>query len=114
MNNIVQKKLYIIYIFFKSFDNNILNISINNFYNKLLKLNIKKIQIINLASKKIEYCVIRSPHVDKNSREQFAVTIFKSVIILTVTSLDILNDLLEIKVHFNVYYKLKLLQLKNI
>lgn len=63
------------------------------FYNKdnLLK-------VISLPKKSRYYCLLRSPHIDKCSREQFKITIYKSILIFTSLHLKDLSFINDIKI----------------
>jgi small subunit ribosomal protein S10 len=67
---------------------------------KFLEENKVKISmVISLPKKKRIYCVLRSPHADKDSREHFEVRIHKKVLVIK----EILNE--------SIYQKLSLLKL---
>jgi len=44
--------------------------------------NIKNFKVISLPSRKRIYCVLRSPHADKDSREHFEIRINKKVFLI--------------------------------
>ena len=49
---------------------------------------------ISFPTRKRSYCVLRSPHVDKDSREQFEIRRYKKIIDIQSNSKDIVNTLL--------------------
>nr|YP_011005562.1 30S ribosomal protein S10 [Cutleria multifida]WAM62566.1 30S ribosomal protein S10 [Cutleria multifida] len=49
---------------------------------------------ISLPTKKRSYCVLRSPHVNKDSREQFEIRRYKKIIDIQSNSKEIVNALL--------------------
>nr|YP_009327063.1 30S ribosomal protein S10 [Pleurocladia lacustris]ANS57611.1 30S ribosomal protein S10 [Pleurocladia lacustris]ANS57755.1 30S ribosomal protein S10 [Pleurocladia lacustris] len=51
---------------------------------------------ISFPTKKRSYCVLRSPHVNKDSREQFEIRRYKKVIDIESNSKEILNVLLSL------------------
>jgi small subunit ribosomal protein S10 len=64
----------------KSYDYKLLEMALY-FINQLSKLYNIKFHIISLPSKKTIYTILRSPHIDKKSREQFQKKVYiKSII----------------------------------
>nr|YP_010156557.1 30S ribosomal protein S10 [Laminaria rodriguezii]QQY85094.1 30S ribosomal protein S10 [Laminaria rodriguezii] len=49
---------------------------------------------ISFPTKKRSYCVLRSPHVNKDSREQFEIRRYKKIIDIQSDSKEIVNTLL--------------------
>ena len=49
---------------------------------------------ISFPTKKRSYCVLRSPHVNKDSREQFEIRRYKKIIDIQSDSKEVLNTLL--------------------
>lgn len=49
-----------------------------------------------------KFCVIRSPHANKASREQFEIRIFKRLIDINVTSPLVLNMLTQLELPYGV------------
>lgn len=87
-------------ITFKSFNHMILNESCK----KVLKLLKDDESVINIAgpisfpTKKRSYCVLRSPHVDKDAREQFEIRRYKKIIDIYSQSKETINTLLMLEV----------------
>jgi len=52
---------------------------------------------ISFPTKKRSYCVLRSPHVDKDSREQFEIRRYKKIIDIESDSKEIINILLSLE-----------------
>jgi small subunit ribosomal protein S10 len=81
----------------KSFDSRLLDKSVEEIIELARKSNVKIIGPIPLPTKKEIYTVLRSPHVNKKSREQFEIRIHKRLIDIvdstprTVDSLSKLN-----------------------
>jgi small subunit ribosomal protein S10 len=69
---------------------------------------------IPLPTKRRIYCVLRSPHVDKDSREQFEIRRYKKIIDVYSESSQIVDSLVQLKLpagvffNFQVYSKLSL------
>ena len=59
---------------------------------------------IPLPTKRRIYCVLRSPHVDKDSREQFEIRRYKKIIDLYSESPQFLDSLLKLKLPAGVSY----------
>ena len=51
---------------------------------------------ISFPTKKRSYCVLRSPHVNKDSREQFEIRRYKKIIDIESSSKDIIHILLSL------------------
>jgi len=49
---------------------------------------------VSFPTKKRSYCVLRSPHVNKDSREQFEIRRYKKIIDIHSSSKEIINNLL--------------------
>jgi|LakMenEpi03Aug12_release.lakeMendotaPanAssembly.Ray.scaffolds.fasta_scaffold1123614_1 small subunit ribosomal protein S10 len=62
---------------FKNFDKSLQKIS-----SKMEYLNIKDSKIISLPNKNKHYTLLRSPHIDKKSREQFKIQSFTKLLII--------------------------------
>ncbi len=83
-------------IILQSFNHLILNESCKT----ILDVLINDKSILNIAgpisfpTKKRSYCVLRSPHVNKDSREQFEIRRYKKIIDVQSDSKEIVNTLL--------------------
>ncbi|CAM9093655.1 unnamed protein product [Choristocarpus tenellus] len=103
----LKKKIRII---LESFNSTNLNESCKKFL--LLKNNLTISYIsgpISLPTKKRSYCVLRSPHVNKDSREQFEIRRYKKIIDIYSNSPEIkkiLLNLLSLELFPGVFIKL--------
>jgi small subunit ribosomal protein S10 len=82
-------------IILKSLNNKIFKFSffkISNFFKKE-KINYK---LIVLPIKIKKFCVLSSPHIDKDSREQYEIRIYKGFIDFEINNLILFNNLLKI------------------
>lgn len=92
-----EKKLRIILQSFNSF-------TIAESSSKIINLlskedpNLKFWGPISLPTKKRSYCVLRSPHVNKDSREQFEIRRYKKIIDVAPYSKEILKLLLVLEI----------------
>lgn len=77
MNLTINKKIR---IKLESFDYELLNFSCEQILNKIQATNSKIIGPIFLPTKKRIYCVLSSPHVNKNAREHFEIRIHKRIL----------------------------------
>ena len=77
MNLDIKKKIR---IKLESFDYELLNFSCEQILEKIQVTNSKIIGPIFLPTKKRIYCVLSSPHVNKNAREHFEIRIHKRIL----------------------------------
>jgi small subunit ribosomal protein S10 len=66
--------------------------------------------VVSLPTKIKRFCVLRSPHVDKDSREHFELRIYKNFIDITTESPSIIDLLLKTEVPAGVSCNLKVLK----
>lgn len=93
----------------ESFNHELLNSSCNKMMNILQNIELNSVGIVKLPTKKRIYCVLRSPHVDKDSREHFEVRTHKRILEIYYNSdnTDNLFDLLSnADLPSGVFYKL--------
>jgi small subunit ribosomal protein S10 len=76
----------------------------------LLKTDCTVNGVVALPTKIKRFCVLRSPHVDKDSREHFEVRLYKQFIDLNTNSPSILDLLLKAELPAGVSCALKILQ----
>ena len=81
----------------KSFNKKLINSTLLEFKNILNQSNCTINSIISLPIKIKKFCVLRSPHIDKNSREHFELRIYKKFIDLELNSFISINNLLNFK-----------------
>lgn len=82
----------------KSFNKELLFLGLENLQKSLLTENTRILKIINLPNKIKKFSILRSPHVNKNSFEQFEIREFKGFIDLYVYNSKGLTTLLNIQV----------------
>ena len=80
-------------ITFKSYDAKQLDIDIKKIIGVVTKTGSNVIGPIFLPTKKKSFCVNRSPHVDKKSREQFQYCIHKRLVYITDITQQTMNSL---------------------
>ena len=64
----------------ESFNHELVTSSCKKIVSLLQDTQVNSLSIISLPTKKRVYCVLRSPHVDKDSREHFEIRVHKKVI----------------------------------
>lgn len=65
---------------------------------------------ISMPTRKRIYCVLRSPHVDKDSREQFEIRRYKKIIDIYPDSKEIFDAFLKIQVPAGVSINIQIYQ----
>ena len=97
-------------IFIKSFDNELIAIASEQLRSTLLKTECTIKGVVSLPTKIKKFCVLRSPHIDKDSREHFEVRLYKRFIDLETNSPAILDILLKTELPAGINCSLKILQ----
>ena len=64
----------------ESFNHELLNSSCNKMITVLQNIQLNSLKIVSLPTRKKVYCVLRSPHVNKDSREHFEIRTHKRVL----------------------------------
>jgi small subunit ribosomal protein S10 len=98
-------------ILLRSFNNDLINTASEQLRNSLVTSDCKVSGAISLPRKIKRFCVLRSPHVDKDSREHFEVRIYKRFIDITMESANIFDALLKTELPSGVSCSLKVLSL---
>ena len=97
-------------ILLRSFDNDLINLACQQLRSTLSKTECKVSGVVSLPTKIKRFCVLRSPHVDKDSREHFEIRIYKRFIDITTESPSVLDLLLKTELPSGVSCSLKVLQ----
>lgn len=99
-------------IFLKSFNKKLINLASKNLYLSLLELNSNSnvSKIIALPIKIKKFCVLRSPHIDKDSREQFEFRSYKHFIDFELYTPEFLIELFKIELPAGISCLLKVLE----
>ena len=92
----------------ESFNHELLVSSCQKIINILQNTSLKKsIGIIPLPTSKRIYCVLRSPHVDKDSREHFEIRVHKRILEIYYDSEVPIFDLLsEVDLPAGIFYRI--------
>jgi len=97
-------------ILLKSFNNELINLASNQLYSNLTNTECTIKGIVALPIKIKRFCVLRSPHIDKDSREHFELRLYKRFIDLETTSSFVLDTLLKTEFPSGISCSLKILQ----
>ena len=97
-------------ILLKSFDNELINLASEELRKTLLQTECKVKGVVSLTMKIKKFCVLRSPHIDKDSREHFELRLYKRFIDLDANSPLILDTLLKTELPAGINCSLKILQ----
>jgi small subunit ribosomal protein S10 len=95
-------------VFLRSFDKNLITESLKILKNKLENKNIKISHIISLPNKKKRFCVLRSPHGDKDSREHFDLTLRKIFFDFETDDSNLLENSLNMEIPAGVIFSIKI------
>jgi small subunit ribosomal protein S10 len=91
----------------ESFNHDLLVFSCQKIVNILQNTQLSAIGLVTLPTRKRIYCVLRSPHVDKDSREHFEIRIHKRILEIYYDSEVSIFDLLsEADLPSGVFYRI--------
>ena len=91
----------------KSFDHRVLDRSVVNIVNTAKETGAKVIGPIPLPTKISRWTVLRSPHIDKNSREQFEIRIHKRLIEILEPTQQTIDALMQLELPAGVEVEIK-------
>jgi small subunit ribosomal protein S10 len=97
-------------ILLKSFDNELINFASQQLRSTLLQTDCELKGVVSLPTKIKKFCVLRSPHIDKDSREHFEVRLYKRFIDLKANSPAVLDALLKTELPAGINCSLKVLE----
>ena len=97
-------------ILLKSFDNELINFASQQLRNSLLQTDCELKGVVSLPIKIKKFCVLRSPHIDKDSREHFEVRLYKRFIDVKANSPAVLDSLLKTELPAGINCSLKVLE----
>ncbi len=99
-------------ILLKSFNNDLIQAASKQLQQTLINTEATLKGVVSLPTKIKRFCVLRSPHIDKDSREHFEVRLYKRFIDITVISPTVLDLLLKTELPAGVSCSLKILDKK--
>jgi small subunit ribosomal protein S10 len=91
----------------KSFDHRILDKSVMSIVNTAKETGAKVVGPIPLPTKISRWTILRSPHIDKNSREQFEVRIHKRLIEILEPTQQTIDALMQLELPAGVEVEIK-------
>ncbi len=91
----------------KAFDSNMLDRSASEIVRTAKKTGARISGPVFLPTKRSIYTVLRSPHVDKKSREQFEIRVHKRLIEITEATQQTINELMNLEVPAGVDIEVK-------
>ena len=97
-------------IFLRSFDNDLINLASQELKQTISKTDCQMTGIVALPLKIKRFCVLRSPHIDKDSREHFELRLYKRFLDITTSSISNLDFLLKTELPAGVSCSLKILE----
>jgi len=100
-NKTIQIKL-------KTYNSKLLQSSCNNIINTIKRTENKIIGPIPLPTKRKIYCVLRSPHVDKDSREHFEIRVHSKLISINSPSSQTIDALMKLNIPSGIDIEIKL------
>lgn len=92
----------------KGYDHTLLTKSCNAIISTVYKTNVKVIGPIPLPTRRKIYCVLRSPHVDKDSREHFEIRTHIRIIDIYEPISQTIDSLMKLNIPAGVYIEVKL------
>lgn len=101
-------------ILLRSFDSELINLASEQLRNTLIGTDCKVTGAVSLPTRIKRFCVLRSPHIDKDSREHFEVRLSKRFIDITTNSPSILDLLLKTELPSGVSCSLKIIKMASI
>ncbi|MCR9073296.1 MAG: 30S ribosomal protein S10 [Alphaproteobacteria bacterium] len=99
-------------ILLRSFDSELINKASQQLYDTLIGTDCTISGAVSLPTRIKRFCVLRSPHVDKDSREHFEVRLSKRFFDISTNSTKIVDLLLKTELPSGVACSLKILEKK--
>jgi small subunit ribosomal protein S10 len=94
----------------KAYDHRVLDVSAKDIVEVAKRTGAKVAGPIPLPTRKSLYTVLRSPHVDKKSREQFQLRIHKRLIEITDATTQMVDALMKLEVPAGVEIEIRSVQ----
>nr|YP_010619727.1 Ribosomal protein S10 [Tayloriella tenebrosa]WAX03740.1 Ribosomal protein S10 [Tayloriella tenebrosa] len=92
----------------KTYENELLKISCNNIIDTINRTATHVVGPISMPTKRKIYCVLRSPHVDKDSREHFEIRIYTKIIDIYKPSSKTIDALMKLNIPAGVDIEVKI------
>jgi small subunit ribosomal protein S10 len=97
-------------IILKAYNNELINLATECLRQALISSDCEISGAISLPTRIKRFCVLRSPHVDKDSREHFEMRISKRFIDVVVKTSSAINSLLNLELPSGVSCSIKLIE----
>nr|YP_009392121.1 ribosomal protein S10 [Periphykon beckeri]ARW60469.1 ribosomal protein S10 [Periphykon beckeri] len=105
MNQTTKEKIR---IKLKTYESQLLKMSCHNVINTITKTDAKIFGPIPIPTKRKIYCVLRSPHVDKDSREHFEIRIYTKILDVYKPSSQTIDALMKLNIPAGVDVEVKI------
>nr|YP_009396670.1 ribosomal protein S10 [Vertebrata australis]ARW65856.1 ribosomal protein S10 [Vertebrata australis] len=92
----------------KTYDTKLLSISCQGIIDSINRTNANVIGPISMPTRRRIYCVLRSPHVDKDSREHFEVRVYTKLIDVYEPSTQTIDTLMKLNIPAGVDVEVKI------
>nr|YP_009395654.1 ribosomal protein S10 [Vertebrata isogona]ARW64610.1 ribosomal protein S10 [Vertebrata isogona] len=92
----------------KTYDTTLLSFSCQSIIDSINRTNASVIGPISMPTKRRIYCVLRSPHVDKDSREHFEVRVHTKLIDVYEPSTQTIDALMKLNIPAGVDVEVKI------
>ena len=92
----------------KAYDHTLLDQSVEEILDTALRTGARVVGPIPLPTEINKYCVLRSPHVDKKSREQFEIRTHKRLLEILEPTQETIDALMKLNLSAGVDVELKL------
>lgn len=99
-------------ILLRSFNNELIDLASQQLRSVLIKTESKLNGTVSLPTTIKRFCVLRSPHIDKDSREHFEIRLYKRFIDMDTTSPAIIDILLKTELPAGISCSLKIIESK--
>ena len=96
-------------ILLRSFNNDLIQIALEKVRTTLIPTECEVKGIVSLPIRIKRFCVLRSPHIDKDSREHFELRLYKKFVDIQTDSSAVLDLLLKTELPSGVACSLKVL-----
>jgi small subunit ribosomal protein S10 len=97
-------------IILKAYNNALLHLATEQLRSSLIGRGCNVSGVISLPTRTKRFCVLRSPHVDKDSREHFEIRIAKRFIDISLTDFSKIDSLLNFELPSGISCSMKLIE----
>jgi len=94
-------------IILKAYSNDLVNLACEQLRVAFLATNCEVSGVVSIPTRIKRFCVLRSPHVDKDSREHFEVRFSKRILDINANSASVINTLLKLEMPSGISCSIK-------